>query len=178
MENIEIWKDIKYYEGIYQVSNFGNVKSLDRVYFNGQHNCVRKGKLMSNLTVSVGYNAVNLYLNKKATSILIHRLVAIAFIPNPEKKPQVNHINGVKTDNRVENLEWCTSSENLTHAVNNNLNTPTFGEINGMSKLTEKDVLEIREIGYSISRKEIAKKYNVSMPTISDIRNRKAWKHI
>lgn len=104
----EIWKDIKGYEGLYQVSNLGNVKS----FYNSNIRLLKAG-INSNK-----YFYVGLIKDKKRTFILIHRLVAITFIPNTEKKPFVNHINGIKKDNRVENLEWCTQQENVKHSWN------------------------------------------------------------
>lgn len=102
MEN-EIWKDIEWYESIYQVSNLWNIKSVHRV--------IKWRKLSENKN----YIRVCLYKNKIWVNYLIHRLVAKAFIKNPENKTQINHINGIKNDNRVENLEWMTSSENNLH---------------------------------------------------------------
>ena len=120
----EIWKDIPGYEGMYQVSNLGRVKSLDRIKTNkliGKH--FVKEKLMKLRLSSRGYLSVGLTKNGKQVGYRVHRLVAQAFIPNPENKKEVNHINGVKTDNRVDNLEWCTSSENTIHAMRTGLIT-------------------------------------------------------
>ena len=96
---MEVWKYITGYEGIYKISSCGNVFSY------------KKHRLLSTKPMNKGYNSVRLG-NK---SFLVHRLVAQTFIPNPENKPQVNHKNGIRSDCRVENLEWCTQSENEIH---------------------------------------------------------------
>lgn len=112
--------------------------------------------------------------NKRKTFIL-HRLVAIAHIDNPENKPEVNHINGIKTDNRPCNLEWVTSSENKLHAYRTNLTT-AVGERNGQCKLTEEQVLIIR--ADNRFQRIIAAEYGVSRELISSIKRRKCWTHI
>ena len=91
---------------------------------------------------------------------------------------QINHLNGLKDDNRVCNLEWCTGSENVIHSLKNNLKIPQKGSKHGMSKLTEREVLEIRKIGRSKTLKEIAKIYNVNMSLISLVLLNKIWKHV
>jgi hypothetical protein len=127
----EIWKSIQGYEGFYEVSTFGRVKKLAQKNTNhavlGRCKRLEKDlvlKLSNNTNV---YVRVGLYKNSKTKSYLVHRLVAQAFLPNTESKRCVNHINGVKTDNIVENLEWCTYSENTQHAKKMGLLAPPSG---------------------------------------------------
>ncbi len=108
----EIWKDIPNYKGLYQASNLGRVK-------NKKTNKILK----SSLSMKNGYNQLVLCKNDEHKVFKIHRLIAKTFIPNPENKPQVNHIDGNKQNNNVENLEWCTIKENLNHAINSGLFT-------------------------------------------------------
>lgn len=113
---LEIWKDVIGYESLYQVSNLGRVRSLDRLVIsnNGKRNL--KGKILKNRKgLYNDYYFVSLCNNIKCKNILIHRLVAQAFIANPENKPQVNHIDGNVNNNSINNLEWCTHSENNLH---------------------------------------------------------------
>lgn len=134
----EIWKDIKDYEGKYQVSNLGRVRSLDRKV--GNH--PRKGKVLKPCVNRNGYLSVNLYsknTNRKVKSV--HRLVAQSFIPNIEGKLEVNHIDGNKQNNKIDNLEWCTMSENKIHAYKTRLRQKIrlFGKENGMYQRRGKD---------------------------------------
>lgn len=111
-EEIE-WKDIKGFEGIYQISNTGLVRSLDRII----GLCRYKGKMKSVYINAMGYQCVTLCKNKHSKAYTIHRLLAEAFIPNPEKKPCVDHINTITTDNRLENLRWVTYKENTRNVI-------------------------------------------------------------
>ena len=109
---MELFKDIKGYEGLYQVSNMGTVKSLNYAK-------TKKAKSLKLKKSNNGYVSVQLKHRGKMQSV--HRLVAGHFIDNPDDKPQVNHLNGNKSDNRAINLEWCTQSENMIHAYRNGL---------------------------------------------------------
>lgn len=120
----EEWREIPGYPH-YEISNLGEIRSTDKYQkrFNGKVTCnfiVRGRKLKPSIT-DFGYKRVTLYVDKKPIRVCIHKLVALAFLDNPENKPQVNHINGNKLDNRLENLEWCTCSENVIHAFKSNL---------------------------------------------------------
>ena len=138
-----------------------------------------------------GYLRVGLSINGRLTTKKVHRLVAETFIDNPENKPQVNHINGIKTDNRVENLEWVTAKENTEHAIKmgnfvfatkeSSVNkNPKKGELNGMAKLDESKVMEIRRKfkPRKYTRAMLSDEYGVTASCIKDIVNRKSWKHI
>lgn len=122
----EIWKDIAGFEGWYQVSNMGRVRSLDReiVFNNGNSDhaiMIKKGKILSITKQTQGYSQVGLCKNGTQKSYRLNRLVAIAFIQNPMQKPEVNHIDGNKDNNRVDNLELVTSKENQQHAIKTGL---------------------------------------------------------
>lgn len=119
---IEIWKDIKGFEGCYQISNLGNVRGLDRIVLNSKNIEIKiKGKVLKQKSDKDGYKLVNLNVTGKGKiTFKIHRLVALHFIENDcKEKTQVNHKNLIKNDNRVENLEWVTQTENQRHARRN-----------------------------------------------------------
>lgn len=111
----EIWRDIKGYEGKYQVSNLGNIKSLD-------YKRTGEEQLIKQCKDRYGYPVVLLYKNGNRKQYSVHRLVAFAFIPNPLNKPQVNHMNRNKSDNNIKNLEWCSNLENMQHAIKTGIN--------------------------------------------------------
>ena len=111
----EQWKQIAGFEG-YQVSSFGNVKSVERLVWNGKGYVHKPSMILKQARNHKGYPIVYLSHNNRQKTVPVHRLVASAFIPNPFGKLQVNHINGDKGDNRIENLEWCTNEENQRHA--------------------------------------------------------------
>lgn len=180
---IEEWENIDLCKS-YQVSNIGNVRSLDRIqkYRTGTTTTI-KGKEMKKYLSIKGY--VKVCLNSKKYNVInkhfsVHRLVALAFIPNTDNKPQVNHINGIKTDNRVENLEWCTHKENLIHAYKTGLLTKIHSFDFRRTSLTKELVLEIRNLieNERFSNRQISDKYNLSMLCIWQIKNRKTFKNI
>jgi hypothetical protein len=162
---MEIWKDVTDYEGLYKVSSKGNVF------------IVKKNRLATPLKVKNGYLLVDLYKNGIKKRISIHRLVGLTFIKNGFNKEQINHINGIKTDNRVVNLEWSTASENQLHSVKSGLRKILKGE-DACSKITEKDAKIIKYGLKNMTQKNISDIYNISRVTISDIRRGKSWKHI
>jgi hypothetical protein len=185
--SIDVWKDVIGYEGLYQVSNLGNVRSLDReIAPNNRVPYWRKGKICKQSKSNLGYMTVGFTVNNVKVSKYVHRLVAEAFIDNINDYPQVNHIDCDKTNNRVDNLEWCTNSQNHTHASKNGLNklhlhrVAYSGEKNGRSLLTKEQVLEIKQkyIPYKYSAKKLAKEYNVSESCITHILNNTSWKEI
>ena len=127
-----MWKDIKNYEGIYQVNVLGEVKNIK---FNRILKNVSTGK----------YLKVVLFKKGKGKQYLIHRLISEYFIPNPSNKPCINHINGDGLDNRLDNLEWVTHKENINHAWDNNMCFKKYGFENPACKISDLSVLTIRE---------------------------------
>ena len=169
----EIWKDIAGYEGIYQVSNLGNVKSLSF----GPKNIRRSGnvKLLRQTPSNCGYYKVELYNNGKSKILYVHRLVAQTFLPNPNNKPQVNHIDGNKAHNSVDNLEWVTRSENQKHAFKTGLTKSPmkgkFGKLNPLSKKVDQYDTNGNFIKTWDSIADISRFYACSRSTISNCLN-------
>ena len=181
----EIYVDISGYEEYYQVSNYGNVRSLDRVIKEktGKTQTI-KGRVLKQRTNPGGYCYIGLRKNGTKATFAIHQLVAQAFIPNPDNKRTVNHISGIKTDNNVNNLEWATYSENLSHAYDSGLRTSVplefIGQKNYKRKLKPEQVLEIKRLlaTGNLTHKEIATKFSVARSTITEIKSGRRWKHL
>lgn len=169
----EVWRSLSEYNGFYDVSNLGRIRS------NRIKN--REQRLLKQHTNKKGYLCVSpKSISGKQRHIGVHRLVATAFIPNPENKPQVNHKNGIKTDNRVENLEWATNKENIIHAYKNNLIKVSKGESHRLSKLKDKDIVDIKRkyFGEQKTIRSIACEYDVYRSTIGRVISNKTWKHL
>jgi len=177
----EIWKPVRRYEGLYKVSNYGQVKSLARLR---RHNNKILGKWCKRiLKISLRKDKTiiaSLWKNNKGKNFIVARLVAAAFIPNPLNKPCVNHIDNNPSNNKINNLEWCTHKENYAHSAKQKRNC--YGERNGFSKLKEKDIINIRKKYMKFSKKtntcSLAKKYKVCQASIWGIINFISWKHI
>ncbi len=175
------WRDVKGYEGIYKVSSAGQVKSLERW-------SLRRGRKYQKLKErpikiwkdTRGYPQLYLCREGKKSPVSVHRLVAIAFIPNPEGKRTVNHKNGKVDDNRVLNLEWMSQSENNQHAHDNGLMNIRRGETHPKAKLTQGKANEIRKLFtqdkkmYSV--KKLAQQFRVHEGTIRQVLYNKTWK--
>lgn len=172
----EVWKDIPNYVGLYQVSNFGRIKCLERTLINSNGKIsIRKSKLLNGCKSR--YYSVLLCKNSNNHKLhLAHRLVATSFIPNPENKPEVNHIDGNKLNNHVNNLEWVTHRENENHALINNLKA--IGIKNGNAKLNNEIVKQIRSkyIPRKYTNKMIAKEFNISYHSAQLITSGNIWK--
>lgn len=124
---IEIWKSVPNYEGIYEVSNFGKVRSVKRLIVDKNNRLInRKEIILKPSTDEKGYKKIKLFAGGKAYTTHVHRLVALAFIPNPHNMPQVNHKDENKSNNRVENLEWCTARYNATYGTRLKRRRETF----------------------------------------------------
>jgi hypothetical protein len=173
----EIWKDIQGYEGLYQVSNLGRVKSMEMMLFRGKGYYKKPIKIRKLTHGKNGYYSVVLMTKKR---FYVHRLVAKAFLQNENNYPCINHIDGNKLNNVVTNLEWANYSQNSKHAIKNGLSKmpSTVGEKNSQSKLTNGQVYEIKYVLKGLNHLEISKIYNVKRSTIQAILSNRNWKHI
>lgn len=167
----EIWEPVIGWEDRYAVSNYGRLKGFWIKPF-------RLCRIQVHNDEFKKYLVIALCKNKKKYKTGVHRLVAQAFIPNPEDKPEVNHIDGDKQNNRVENLEWVTGSENMRHSFANG-RKPKRGEGIGTSVLKEEQVLRIRELyDNGFSNMQMRRTFSISESTVSRIIKRESWQHI
>ncbi len=172
----ELWLPVKGYEGIYDVSNLGNVKSLSRSFINkrGRRKTIPEHIRIPSINHR-GYYRLQLTKSNGDKKIYsVHRIVAQHFILNPENKPEVNHKNAVKTDNYINNLEWATKSENEIHASVNGLKP--YGENHPLAKLNLKQVVLIKKkIKLGERQIDIAKEFDISRSTICAIKTGRNW---
>lgn len=169
----EEWKDIPGFEGYYQVSNLGRIKSVER-WINHRKGKTRVRERLKKYGRMGPYYGVTLSKEGNNKTVLVHRIVALCFIANPDNKPKVNHKDFNVSNNCVNNLEWATQQENIDYSVAANRNVK--GETHGCHKLTEVQVKEIRS--YDKAYKWLSDHYGVSYGNIKLIRNRKIWAHI
>lgn len=166
MEN-EVWKDIPNYPS-YKASNLGRLLSYKRDI---------KGKLLKCANFN-GYRRVLLKQNNKFVSRLVHQIIAITFIENPYNYKEINHINLNKSDNRVENLEWCDRKQNMSHFFKYGNRKVLKGEMVHFSKLTEKNIKYIRKMAKKVTNVSLSKKFNVTPTAIGLVIKNKNWKHV
>lgn len=176
----EEWRPVVGYEGYYEVSSLGRVRGVDRVTFSaGGYNYPIKSTILSGNIGSRGYEDVRLHKDGNRIGKLVHRLVAEAFHINPENKPYVNHKNGIKTDNRKDNLEWATPKENAQHAIDTGLTKVPKGESRGNAKLKNEDVVNIcKLLDENMKQSEIASLYGVNPSVISSINAGNRWNYL
>lgn len=182
---MEIWKPVKNYEIFYLISNLGNIQSLNRKVFVKREKksfySLKKGKMLKPKLTMDGYYEVTLFDSfGKRKYIRLHIIVLSNFIKKPIGDLEVNHKDGNKLNNHLENLEWVTKSENQIHAIKKGLICHQKGDKRWNAKITNEDaknILKIYKLG-EYSQAELARKYNVSKNIIWRLVNRKCWKHI
>ena len=173
-KNVVIGKDVPGFENLYMALTNGQIWSYTKRCY------------MSQFKDKRGYMNVELYKDGKTYHSKVHRLVLSAFVPQPKGKDQVNHIDGIKNNNNLNNLEWVTGKENMQHSFSMGLEKGRKGEEHNMAKLTNEDVLTIRKLyaggitdsGKKYSQRELARMYGLRQSTIWGILHRKNWSHI
>ena len=172
----EIWKPIAKFDNQYEISSCGRIRSVHSIIHKSNGSTyTRQSKILKPTLNHSGYLAGAVSINGEMKPYTIARLVAEAFIPNPENKSTVNHKDGIKTNNFATNLEWMTQSENCQHSFDIGLQKPKRGELNGMAKLTREKIEEIREIakkgGRYWGRNRIAKELGINAKHLQRIVN-------
>lgn len=178
------WKPVVGYEGLYEVSESGLVKSLEREKFCGHEGSkpqITKEKILKERICKMGYPVVSLSKDSKAKSVRVHRILALAFIPNPENKPCVNHIDNNPMNKSLDNLEWCTQKENMQHASKqgrmfSHQDKTLYRRNTKIDMDIARKIREDRKEGNSLIY--ISEKYEVSASTVSMICNNKIWKEV
>jgi hypothetical protein len=183
----EIWKPVVGYEGYYEISNLGRVKT-SAIFIRHDGNWseeggyIKKIKIRNQQTNRYGYKTIKLCKLGNCKQMRVHRLVAEAFIPTDNLNNQINHIDGDKTNNNIANLEWVTAAENMRHAWETGLvnKDHTIGSKHHNALLDEQKVVEIRKLyeAGGITQKEIAEMYGVKFGTIKDVISKRTWNHV
>lgn len=175
----EVWKAIPGFEGLYEASSLGRIRSLDRLVVRVDGRTRRQcGRVLKQTPMS-GYLMVSLSVSAVRTVDLVHRLVASAFCEKPDGCEVINHLDADKSNNVPTNLEWTTSKKNTAHAVGLGLMNTPLGSRKGLAKLTELDVEQIiRRLYAKEMQKDIANDYGVAHPIIANINLGKAWRHV
>jgi hypothetical protein len=180
MEN-KIWKPVKGFEEYYEVSEDGEIRTIERYITLPTHKYLKKQKILTQFVDGRGYMHVKLYDGKgKPKSTTTHRVVAMTFLENPENLPEINHKDANKLNNCLSNLEWISRGDNIKHAYKYRDPKTYKGSGNKNSKLIEEQVISIRkehEVNKT-SYKQLAEKYNVGITLIGYIIRRKVWKHV
>jgi hypothetical protein len=170
MTNVnEIWLPINNYHGLYKVSNLGRVKCLERIVDFGTQKRKVKENILVNGNHNMGYKTVVLSFKSRYQTMLVHRLVAESFITNPESKPFINHKDGNKHNNHVENLEWVTRRENEDHAMQNGLKPK--GQRNGAAKISDEDAAYIKANYKRGLGKDFSQRFGITVDHILRIVN-------
>lgn len=178
----EEWRAVVGWEGFYEVSNLGRVRSLPRMTVRNGHALTVKGGILS-ANIACGYPNLSLRVNGRYQTATIHRLVGFAFVPNPHGYLEINHIDGNKANARADNLEWCTRQHNNKHAWRTGLHQVSQNQVKGAdlwsNKLTEDQVRSIRkERSEGVRASLLGRKYDVSAMQIARICKRESWKHV
>lgn len=160
-------------------STLGRIKAVNRVitYKDGRV-CNFKEKIIKPCLDKKGYEVVYLSMNCKKYTRKVHRLIATSFLENKEGKPQVNHIDGNKQNNRMDNLEWCTNSENIKHAFSIGLNRARRGSEQGSAIINESIAKKVKSLLKTKTVKEISETLNISKHIVGDIKRNKTWRHV
>lgn len=177
---MELWLPVTMegYSEIYEVSDRGRIRSRDQevTYTTGVKH-LHKGRILLPQKHKSGYRLVNLHLGKKLKTFLVHRIVAKAFVPNPDNLPQINHKDFDKANNVIENLEWVTAKQNSTHARVNERQFVPHGEQHKSSRLTQAQVDHIRDLGAREFRTDtIAEMFKISVSHVNDILAFRRWR--
>lgn len=172
----EVWKSIKGYEGVYEVSSLGGIRSLTRYVEVGSYSRISYGKVIGQFEDKDGYMIAQLSKDGKGKTIRVHSLVADAFLKKEDGRDEVNHIDSNKKNNSFDNLEYCNRSENMIHYYESGHANKLYGESNPNSKLKDSDIDEIKRLlGTGLYQKEIAYMFGVSQSTISLIKKGSIW---